>query len=235
SAGASRAVRNTSASSGLRVRSSRPSARPSPSGSMTSRRAASGRVCSVRASASRTVPAVITSKRWYRRAMASTSVMLSSSSTTSTVPSAVVMPPVSARPAAHGPCGALEFLESRGRVVSPRAASADAACQDLGDPSSDEGVSNVAALARWCYRHRLVVLLLWVGALCGLAVSARSAGTNYASVFSLPDTDSKRAYDLLEKAFPERAGDTDSVVWKVDEGSVRDDAVRSRIEPALRE
>src|SRR5690606_40246611 len=33
----------------------------------------------------------------------------------------------------------------------------------------------------------------------------------------------------------ERAGDTDTVVWKVDEGSVRDDAVRSRIEPALRE
>lgn len=93
----------------------------------------------------------------------------------------------------------------------------------------------MAALARWCYRHRLVVLLLWVGALCGLAVSASSAGTNYANVFSLPDTDSKRAYDLLEKAFPERAGDTDTVVWKVDEGSVRDDAVRSRIEPALRE
>ncbi|WP_432057689.1 MMPL family transporter [Streptomyces sp. bgisy022] len=90
-------------------------------------------------------------------------------------------------------------------------------------------------MARWCYRHRLVVLLLWVGALCGLAVSANSAGTNYANVFSLPDTDSKRAYDLLEQAFPDRAGGTDTVVWKVDEGSVRDDAVRSRIEPALRE
>ncbi len=93
----------------------------------------------------------------------------------------------------------------------------------------------MAALARWCYRHRLVVLLLWVGALLGLGVSASSAGTNYAEVFSLPDTDSKRAYDLMERAFPDRAGDTDTVVWKAGEGSVRDDAVRSRIEPALAE
>ncbi|MGW0819840.1 MMPL family transporter [Streptomyces sp. NPDC002845] len=93
-------------------------------------------------------------------------------------------------------------------------------------------------MARWCYRHRLVVLLLWVGTLFGLGFAGTAAGTNYANVFSLPDTDSKRAYDLMEKAFPERAGDTDTVVWKIDEGtagSVEDEAVRSRIEPALEE
>ncbi|WDF44780.1 MMPL family transporter [Streptomyces sp. T12] len=93
-------------------------------------------------------------------------------------------------------------------------------------------------MARWCYRHRLVVLLLWLGALFGLGAASSAAGTNYANVFSLPDTDSATAYDLMEKAFPERAGDTDTVVWKVDgdEGaSVRDDSVRSRIEPALAE
>lgn len=91
----------------------------------------------------------------------------------------------------------------------------------------------MATLARWCYRHRLVVLLLWLGALFGLGTAASTAGTDYANVFSLPDTDSKRAYDLMEKAFPERAGDTDTVVWKVDGGTVRDQAVRSRIQPAL--
>ncbi|MFE9439637.1 MMPL family transporter [Streptomyces sp. NPDC006602] len=90
-------------------------------------------------------------------------------------------------------------------------------------------------MARWCYRHRLVVLLLWVVALFGLGAASSSAGTNYAEVFSLPNTDSKRAYDLMEKAFPERAGDTDTVVWKVEEGTVRDESVRSRIEPALKE
>ena len=87
----------------------------------------------------------------------------------------------------------------------------------------------MAVLARWCYRHRLVVLVLWAGALFGLGVTASSAGTNYAEVFSLPDTDSKRAHDLMRQAFPERAGDTDTVVWKTDEGTVRDEAVRSRM------
>lgn len=94
----------------------------------------------------------------------------------------------------------------------------------------------MAALARWCYRHRLVVLVLWVAALLGLGAAGTSAGTNYSNVFSLPDTDSKRAYDLMTQAFPESSGDTDTVVWRVDEGaSARDEDVRSRIEPALKE
>ncbi len=93
----------------------------------------------------------------------------------------------------------------------------------------------MATLARWCYRHRLVVLLLWLGALFGLGAGGSAAGSDYANVFSLPDTDSKRAYDLMERAFPERSGDTDTVVWKADGGSVRDASVRSRIEPALQE
>ncbi|WP_128379266.1 MMPL family transporter [Streptomyces cavernae] len=90
-------------------------------------------------------------------------------------------------------------------------------------------------MARWCYRHRLVVLLLWVGALFGLGFSASTAGTDYANVFSLPNTDSKRAYDLMQKAFPQSAGDVDTVVWKVEEGTVRDQSVQSRIQPALEE
>ncbi|MDQ0774983.1 RND superfamily putative drug exporter [Streptomyces aurantiacus] len=93
----------------------------------------------------------------------------------------------------------------------------------------------MTALARWCYRHRLVVLILWVGAVLGLGFAGSAAGTNYADTFTLPNTDSTRAYDLMEKAFPESSGDTDTVVWKVDEGTVRDASVRSRIEPAIEE
>ncbi|MFK0287538.1 MMPL family transporter [Streptomyces sp. NPDC090499] len=90
-------------------------------------------------------------------------------------------------------------------------------------------------MARWCYRHRLVVLLLWVGALFGVVFSASSAGTNYANDFSLPNTDSKTAYDLMQKAFPNTSGDTDTVVWKVTDGSVKDQAVRNRVQSALGE
>ncbi|MBO0510642.1 MMPL family transporter [Streptomyces beijiangensis] len=89
-------------------------------------------------------------------------------------------------------------------------------------------------MARWCYRHRLVVLLLWVGALVGLGAGGTVAGTNYSNVFSLPDTDSTRAYDLMNKAFPQASGDTDTVVWRTSAGSVSDAAVRGRIDPALK-
>ncbi|WP_240044714.1 MMPL family transporter [Streptomyces alboflavus] len=93
----------------------------------------------------------------------------------------------------------------------------------------------MAAWARWCYRHRLVVVVLWLGALLGLGAAGSTAGTAYTQVLSLPDTDSQRAHDLMTKAFPERSGDTDTVVWKTDAGSsVRDAAVRDRVEPALR-
>ncbi|GAA3868402.1 MMPL family transporter [Streptomyces lacrimifluminis] len=93
----------------------------------------------------------------------------------------------------------------------------------------------MAALARWCYRHRLVVLLIWVGTVFGLGFAGSAAGTDYANSFSLPNTDSTRAYDLMEEAFPQSSGDTDTVVWKVDDGTVRDESVRSRIEPELAE
>jgi RND superfamily putative drug exporter len=93
---------------------------------------------------------------------------------------------------------------------------------------------NMTTLARWCYRHRLVVVLLWVAALIGVGTAATHAGSDYANEFSLPDTDSTRALDLMEKAFPQSSGDTDTVVWKVDDGKVTDAAVKSRIEPALK-
>ncbi|NUL11882.1 MMPL family transporter [Streptomyces lunaelactis] len=90
-------------------------------------------------------------------------------------------------------------------------------------------------MARWCYRHRLVVLVLWVGALFGLGAAGSAAGTNYSNSFSLPDTDSTQAYDLMVKAFPQSSGDQDTVVWRVSEGSVRDSSVRERVEPAPKE
>ncbi|MFC8075402.1 MMPL family transporter [Streptomyces sp. NPDC057307] len=89
------------------------------------------------------------------------------------------------------------------------------------------------AWARWCYRHKLVVLVLWVGALAGLGVAGGTAGGNYANMFGIPGTDSSRAYDRMAEVFPESAGDTVNVVWRVDSGAVGDSAVRDRLEPAL--
>ncbi|MCW2872496.1 MMPL family transporter [Actinacidiphila oryziradicis] len=92
----------------------------------------------------------------------------------------------------------------------------------------------MAALARWCFQHRWVVLLLWVGVLFGTTAGSTVAGSSYANVFSLPGTESSRALDVMMKAFPQQSGDTDTVVWEVGKGSsVRDAAVRQRMESAL--
>ncbi|MGW5675134.1 MMPL family transporter [Streptomyces sp. NPDC003860] len=98
-----------------------------------------------------------------------------------------------------------------------------------------EGNDVVAAWARWCYRHRLVVLVLWVVALLGLGALGGAKGSDYSNDFSLPGTDSQRAYSLMASAFPERSGDLTTLVWRTADGSVRDAAVRERLEPALAE
>ncbi|MFW6725056.1 MMPL family transporter [Streptomyces sp. MAR4 CNY-716] len=92
----------------------------------------------------------------------------------------------------------------------------------------------MAALARFCFRHRFVVLLLWVVALVGTTVAAQTAGSRWANDFELPGTESAEAVDLLRESFPETSGDTDSVVWRAPEGaSVRDPQIRERMTEAL--
>ncbi|MET8181208.1 MMPL family transporter [Streptomyces sp. NPDC005336] len=91
----------------------------------------------------------------------------------------------------------------------------------------------MATLARWCFRHRLLVLLMWLLALGGISVAGQGAGAAYANVFSVPGTESEKAQDLVKSAFPESAGDMDTVVWQVAGGTVRDTAVRERLSASL--
>ncbi len=91
----------------------------------------------------------------------------------------------------------------------------------------------MAALARWCFRHRLVVILGWVIAMAAMLGGSKALGSAYADSFSLPGTDSNRAIELLQSVSPGSAGDRDTIVWHVDTGSVHDDDVRQRITPML--
>jgi RND superfamily putative drug exporter len=88
----------------------------------------------------------------------------------------------------------------------------------------------MSTLARWCRRHRLVVVVTWLVLLIGLGGLSKSA---YKDSFSLPNTDSTRAMNLLTSAFPAQAGDSDTVVWHVSSGSVRDGAVEQRMTQTL--
>ena len=60
----------------------------------------------------------------------------------------------------------------------------------------------MAALARWCFRHRKIVLPAWLIALVLVGGIARSVGSSYTNNFSFPSTDSSRALDVVKANFP---------------------------------
>jgi putative drug exporter of the RND superfamily len=91
----------------------------------------------------------------------------------------------------------------------------------------------MASLARWCFRHRLVVVGLWLGLLIGLGVVTASAGTRYSNAFTLPGTDSSKALSLLSANFHGQAGDVDTVVIRTSTGSVTDPSVEQPVTAML--
>ncbi|MFE0650543.1 MMPL family transporter [Streptomyces sp. NPDC059534] len=91
----------------------------------------------------------------------------------------------------------------------------------------------MAAIARWCIRHRLVVVLLWLLALGGVGTGAIVAGNAYSNDYEVPGTESGRATALLDRGFHGLGGDSDTVVWHTDRGSVRGDAVEQRMTAML--
>lgn len=91
----------------------------------------------------------------------------------------------------------------------------------------------MAALARWCLGHRLVVILLWTAAFLGIAVAGSVVGSGYSDTYDLPGTESGHAVELLDEAFPQASGESDTIVWKADGDSVRAEDVRQRMDGAL--
>jgi RND superfamily putative drug exporter len=86
-------------------------------------------------------------------------------------------------------------------------------------------------LARWTTTHRLYIALGWVILLIGVNVLAQTGGgASYSNNFTLPKSDAQRASDLLAHSFPAQAGDRDTIVFKVSNGSVHDPAVQAHME-----
>ncbi|HWK29823.1 MAG TPA: hypothetical protein VNS09_24865, partial [Solirubrobacter sp.] len=77
-------------------------------------------------------------------------------------------------------------------------------------------------LAAWCHDRRRTVIGIWVAAFVVLAALWGTAAGDFANSFSLPGTESQRAYDLLKEKFPSQSGDTASVVFAVKDGRVLD-------------
>ena len=88
-------------------------------------------------------------------------------------------------------------------------------------------------IARWCFRHRFIVIGLWVVLLIASFGATKIIGTNYSNSFSLPSTDSTKAQDLLRTVSSGASGETDTIVWHVSSGSVSDSATEQRINNML--
>jgi putative drug exporter of the RND superfamily len=84
-------------------------------------------------------------------------------------------------------------------------------------------------LARWSTTHRLYVVIGWVVLLVTVIAIALSVGASYSNNFTLPNSGSQRAADLLQRSFPAQAGDRDTIVYKVSSGTVLDPAVKARM------
>jgi RND superfamily putative drug exporter len=73
-------------------------------------------------------------------------------------------------------------------------------------------------LGRASFRHRRMVLALWIALLAALGGSAATLMGPTASDFSIPGTESQRALDTLGKQFPQASGATGTIVVAVPEG-----------------
>jgi RND superfamily putative drug exporter len=92
----------------------------------------------------------------------------------------------------------------------------------------------VTALARWCLRRRLTVLLFWLATLVGAVTASSLIGSSYSDDYGAQGTESGRAAQRLETAFPDRTGGGDTIVWHTDKGTVRTTAVQERMTDTLR-
>ena len=83
------------------------------------------------------------------------------------------------------------------------------------------------SLARWCARHRLVVLGIWLMVLAGAFLGQSATGSHYAQGTTLSGTPSAAAASLLQRAVPGQSGDTEQIVFQSKTGTVQSAAVRN--------
>ncbi|MEU0227073.1 MMPL family transporter [Streptomyces sp. NPDC006284] len=88
-------------------------------------------------------------------------------------------------------------------------------------------------LGRRAFRRRGLVALLWVAILVGAGVAASTAPAPPEDSFSMPGTESQKAFDLLDERFPAASaeGATARVVIRAPEGGkISDPASKERVE-----
>src|SRR5438270_495575 len=88
-------------------------------------------------------------------------------------------------------------------------------------------------LTRWTIAHRRIVAIGWVAVAVGVLAISSSVGTRTANNFSLPNTGSQHATDLLASRFPAQAGDADQIVFHARSGKLSDPAIQSTVSASI--
>jgi RND superfamily putative drug exporter len=76
-------------------------------------------------------------------------------------------------------------------------------------------------MKRWAtlmYRRRWIVIITWVIGVIGLTVVSGAVGPAYNDEFTLPDSDSATAFDVLAERFPDQSGDSFQLVFRATDG-----------------
>src|SRR5438309_995509 len=89
----------------------------------------------------------------------------------------------------------------------------------------------MTCLARFCYRRRRLVLLLWIAGAAAVIFAGFGFGAPADNDFSGGDSDSGQAAQLLKDHFP-RLGDTITLAIHAD-GGITDPGTKARVEPLL--
>ena len=88
-------------------------------------------------------------------------------------------------------------------------------------------------LTRWIIAHRRLVAIGWVAVAVGVLAISSSVGTRTSNNFSLPNTGSQRATDLLTSRFPAQAGDADQIVFHARAGKLGDPAIQGTVSATI--
>jgi len=90
----------------------------------------------------------------------------------------------------------------------------------------------LSRLAHWCFRHHWLTIIIWIVALVGGGVVANGVlgGGAFSTQFSIPSSESRRAIELLEEAFPSSDAVTDAQVVFASPTGFDDLSVRTAVE-----
>lgn len=91
----------------------------------------------------------------------------------------------------------------------------------------------LARLARFCFRRRRIVLLLWAALLVGSGALQGTIGSDYRTEFGLPSSESQKGFQVLKENFGSTGGGLNAqIVFQAEQG-INDPVVKAEMEKFL--